>query len=134
MSTQQPFPLPETAFWQEVEAGRLTFQRCNVCGHAWLPERQVCPNCWSPDSAREAASGKAKVVSWVVYRIAYHEAFKEKLPYNVAIVELDEGPRMVSNLVNLDGWDGPVADQPCELTIEEDLGRRIPRFRLLPGS
>ena len=63
-----------------------------------------------------------------------HEAFKGSLPYNVAIVELAEGPRMVTNLTNLEGWDGPVADRPCELVIEEDLGRRIPRFRLLAES
>ena len=134
MSAALPFPLPETAFWQAVEEGRLTFQRCAACGHAWLPERQACPNCWSLEATREQASGRARVVSWVVYRIAYHEAFKDRLPYNVAIVELTEGPRMVTNLTNLEGWSGPVADSPCELVIEEDFGRRIPRFRLLAES
>ncbi len=132
MNETLPFPLPETPFWEALEGGSLTFQRCDSCGHAWLPERQACPNCWSLAAHRETASGRARVVSWVVYRIAYHAAFKDRLPYNVAIVELAEGPRMVTNLTNLDGWDGPVADQPCELVIEEDLGRRIPRFRLLP--
>ncbi len=131
MSGEPPFPLPESAFWQALEDGRLSFQRCGDCGHAWLPERQACPQCWSASSSREVASGKARVISWVVYHIAYHEAFKDRLPYNVAIVELAEGPRMITNLVNLEGWQGSPADQACELTIEEDLGRRIPRFRLV---
>lgn len=129
--SDQPFPLPESPFWQAVEAGRLTFQRCRACGHAWLPERQACPNCWALESERETASGQAKVVSWVVYHVAFHPAFEGRLPYNVAIVELAEGPRMVSNLVNLEGWTGPVADAPAELVIQEDFGRRIPRFRLV---
>jgi len=134
MSAAAPFPRPETPFWQELEAGRLTFQRCVACGHAWLPERQCCPSCWAEDIRRETASGKARVVSWVVYHIAYHEAFKDRLPYNVALVELDEGPRLVSNIVNLEGWEATVVDRPCELVIEEDLGRQIPRFRLLATS
>jgi uncharacterized protein len=130
MSAALPFPLPETAFWKAVETGQLTFQRCEDCGRAWLPERQVCPNCWSPRSKRERSSGQGRVVSWVVYHIAYHEAFKNRLPYNVAVVELTEGPRMVTNLTNLDGWSGPVTDARCELVIEEDLGRKVPRFQL----
>ena len=55
MSAALPFPLPETAFWQAVEEGRLTFQRCTACGHAWLPERQACPNCWSLEATRGPA-------------------------------------------------------------------------------
>lgn len=131
MTRGQPFPLPESPFWQAVEQGRLTFQRCRACGHAWLPERQACPVCWTADSDRETASGKARVVSWVVYHVAFHPAFEGRLPYNVAIVELAEGPRMVTNLVNLEGWAGAVADAPAELVIQEDFGRRIPRFRLV---
>lgn len=127
----RPFPLPETAFWQALEQDRLTFQRCKACGHAWLPERQACPRCWTLESDREQASGRGRVVSWVIFHTAFHEAFKERLPYNVAIVQLAEGPRLVSNLTNLEDWTGPVADNACELVIEEDLGRRIPRFRLL---
>jgi uncharacterized OB-fold protein len=79
----------------------MTFQRCAECGHAWLPTREECPKCWSPDWRREEASGEAKVVSWVVYHTAFDKRFAERLPYNVALVELAEGPRMITNLVEI---------------------------------
>lgn len=129
--TGQPFPLPESDYWKAIESGRLTFQRCSHCAHAWLPDRQACPNCWQANSTREQASGKATVVSWVVYHVAFHPAFEGRLPYNVAIVQLAEGPRMVTNLTNLAGWSGSIADAPVELDMQEEFGRRIPRFRLV---
>lgn len=100
------FPLPEPTpisqpYWDALKQGRLTFQRCRKCSHAWLPPRAECPQCLSAEWDWTAATGKGRVVSWVIYHHAYHEAFKGKLPYNVALVELDEGPKMYSNLVGI---------------------------------
>ena len=58
--------------------------------HAPLPKTGVV---WRP------AEGSGKMVSWVVFRVAYHEAFKDKVPYNVALVELKEGPRLISSVL-----------------------------------
>src|SRR4026207_2505271 len=101
------FPLPEPTplsqpYWDALKHGRLTFQRCRNCGHAWLPPRAECPECLASEPERATAAGKGRVISGVIYHHAYHETFKERLPYNVALVELDEGPRLITNIVNPD--------------------------------
>lgn len=114
-----------------LEEERLTFQRCLDCGHAWLPARSECPNCWSSAHRRERAGGGATVVSHVTFHVAFDPRFKERTPYNVALVELDEGPRMVTNIVDLpDGVD--VVGRRASLVFESDMGRKLPRFRLEP--
>ena len=59
----------------------------------------ACPACLSTGLGWEWASGRAKVVSWIVYHRAYADHLVDRLPYNVAIVALDEGPRMVTNIL-----------------------------------
>lgn len=131
---EAPAPTPAETHRAALDDRRLTFQRCKACNHAWLPAREECPNCWSAEWAFQEAKGTAQVVSWVVYHTAFDKRFSEKLPYNVAVVELTEGPRMVTNLVDLpEGED--VIGKPVALAFEEDLGRQLPRFRLAgPGN
>jgi uncharacterized OB-fold protein len=73
---------------------------------------------------------RGKLVSWVIFHTAFHEAFEKRLPYNVAVVELVEGPRLITNIVNLPGSDQDVTDQPVNLAIETDHGKALPRFKL----
>ena len=126
------FPQPEPIelgrpFWQSLRDGALTFQRCGACGKGWLPARAHCPGCLSPQWTRERASGRARLISWVVYRMAYHPAFEGRLPYTVAVVELEEGPRMISNIVRADPQTLRI-DQPLSLVIEQETGVSVPRF------
>jgi uncharacterized protein len=121
---------PRNAYWHSLERGRLRFQRCAVCENNWLPPRTECPRCWSAEWVWEEASGEARVVSWVVYHTAFHEAFKGRLPYNVAVVELAEGPRLVTNLIEPVDPTEDVIDRRCTLAIERDHDRALPRFRL----
>ena len=125
------YPLPQVTaltkpYWDALDQGHLVFQRCSACAHAWLPARQECPKCLGPDVGWEKAGGGGKVVSWVVYHSAYHDAFKDRLPYVVAIVELDEGPRLISNFI------GPRellrGDMPVALAIEREQGFALARF------
>jgi len=122
---------PSSAYWGYLEGGQFRFQHCRACANAWLPARSQCPKCWSPDWEWEDASGGGRVVSWVVFHTAFHEAFKERLPYNVAVVELEEGPRLITNLTNLQDAPGDVTDKPVRLVIERDMDRALPRFRLV---
>jgi uncharacterized OB-fold protein len=92
----------EDHFNAALRAGRLEYQRCTACRHSWLPARAACPACLSPSSKWEQASGRATVVSWIVYHRAYAEHLSQAVPYNVAIVALEEGPRMITNIL-----DGP---------------------------
>ena len=78
------------------------------------------------------ASGRGRLVSWVIYHTAYHAAFENRLPYNVSLVELQEGPRLLTNIV--DANEAPnftlVADAPVELKIEWEGDVALARFRL----
>jgi uncharacterized protein len=125
-------PAPELSdlsrpFWDALKQGALSFQRCKACGHAWLPARSECPQCLAGDWQRESAQGGASLVSWVVYRMAYHPAFEARLPYTVAVVQLDEGPRMISNVVGADATSLRI-DQRLRLVLEAEADVMVPRF------
>jgi uncharacterized OB-fold protein len=100
VSLPLPVPTPLTEpYWRAIAEGRLDFQRCPHCGHAWLPAREECPACLKDGPAWETSSGKGEIVSFVVYHVAYDPSFEGRLPYDVAVVRLDEGPRLVTNVV-----------------------------------
>lgn len=84
-------------YWAGLREGRLRYQACS-CGHAWLPPRAICPSCLGSSWEWRDAQGGGVIKSWVVYHVAYHPQFKERLPYNVAIVKLDEGPQLITNI------------------------------------
>lgn len=120
-------PLTEP-YWTGLAEGELRYQRCRSCGNAWLPAREECPRCLADDWVWKPASGRGRIISWVVYHQAFHPAFADRLPYNVAVVELDEGPRLITNIL------APEADlaieRPVALEIEQESGVSVPRFRL----
>jgi uncharacterized OB-fold protein len=133
------FPPPERtgpagAYWDALDAGRHTFQRCRVCANAWLPPRNECPHCLNDDWRWEDASGDARLISWVVFHTAFHPAFKGKLPYTVAVVELAEGPRLISNITGAADPEALRIDQPLRLQIEHEHGVAIPRYRPLENG
>ena len=66
-------------------------------------------------------------MSWVVYRHAYDPAFEARLPYTVAVVQLDEGPRLISNVVGVDAASLRI-DQRLRLAIEDEIDFKVPRF------
>ncbi len=85
--------------------------------------------CWKAEWQWTDASGRGRVVSWVVYHHAYHPEFKDRLPYNVALVELDEGPRLITNVVKL-GNRKLAIEHPVKLCIESEHGVALARFEL----
>lgn len=119
---------PSAAYRTALDERRLVFQHCRQCAKAWLPPREECPHCWSPDWAWQEASGQASVVSYVIYHTAFDKRFADKLPYNVAIVELAEGPRMVTNLIDMPA--GDVIGRSATLAFSERFDRELPCFRL----
>ena len=125
------FPAPKTnalaaPYWKALDEDRLVFQRCRACSHAWLPARGECPRCLAREAQWETASGAARLVSWVIYHHGYHEYYAARLPYNVAVVELAEGPRLISNVV--DAGEALRIDMPLRLVIQREAGVALARF------
>ena len=116
-------------YWDALRQGRLTFQHCRTCGNNWLPARGECPKCLEGDWLWREASGNATLISWVVFHRAFHPAFADRLPYNVAVVELAEGPRLITNII-VDDAETLVIDQPLTFVPAEEQGHGIARFAL----
>jgi uncharacterized protein len=115
-------------YWQALESGQLNFQRCTSCHLAVLPARTECPRCLQATLEWQQASGAATLISWIVYHHSFHPAFAARLPYTVAVVELSEGARMVTNIVGIDDPERLQIDMPLILTIEREDGIAVPRF------
>jgi uncharacterized OB-fold protein len=86
-------------FWEACREGRLSLQQCGDCAHIRYPISHVCPRCLSAAFAWTPMSGRATVFSYIVFHRAYHPGFAQDVPYNVALVQLEEGPRLYSNIV-----------------------------------
>jgi uncharacterized OB-fold protein len=108
-----PVPSPESApFWKAAREHRLLVPRCNTCGKSWFPPSQLCPHCLSGDTGWIEASGRGHVFSFVVFHRVYHPAFTDEVPYVVAVVELEEGPRMLTNVIGV-----PPVDVRCNMPV-----------------
>ncbi len=127
-----PIPAPVRyldfeGFWKGIDDGYLAFQKCGSCG-AWChPPTPVCPDCHSLERTWQKVSGKGVVHSWVTYHDSPHPAFEA--PFTVVLVELAEGLRIVSNLVDVPLGDIEIG-MPVVLTIET-VGQNLhlPKFK-----
>ena len=126
-----PKPLPEAddssrPFFEGAMEGHLVLMKCSSCGAFRLPSRHHCDDCLSPDFAWVAASGRGTVRTFGVMHQKYHPGFE--LPYNVTVVELEEGPRLPTNLVGIANSDIRVG---MKVTVDwerhEDVA--LPKFR-----
>jgi uncharacterized OB-fold protein len=88
-------------FWREAGQGRLSFQKCSRCGYLRWPAAAICPECWSEVFEWTPVSPEGEVWSFGIYERAFSKAFEDDLPYVVALVSLDAGPQMISNIVDL---------------------------------
>ncbi|HTH28498.1 MAG TPA: OB-fold domain-containing protein [Sphingobium sp.] len=99
MPRKLPSPTPETLhFWQGCQAGELRLQRCVACRETYFPPRPFCPRCASREVEVYAASGRARLYSYVINHRPRPDMGTE--PYAIAVVELAEGPRLMTNIVN----------------------------------
>lgn len=126
-------PLPpittlNTPFWEGTKIGELRLQTCNDCGKRWYPPSTHCPGCLSRDWEWKAVSGRGKVWSWVRFHQRYFAAFADDLPYNVTLVELEEGVMMMSRLERIND-DQIVCDMPVKVAFHEATGEQsVPYF------
>lgn len=127
----KPLPEPDEAsrpFFDGAREGRLMLMKCLACGTFRLPSRSHCDRCLSPELEWVAASGRGKVRTFAIMHQRYHPAFAGDIPYNVTVVELDEGPRLPTNIVGIPSSEIRVG---MEVVVDwehhEDV--TIPKFR-----
>ncbi len=116
-------------FWEAARDNRLIIQKCRDCDkHIFYP-RIACPHCFSDNVEWVPASGKGTVYSYTVVEANAPSAFMNDVPYVVAVVKLEEGVQMLSNIVGCD----PVevkCDIPVEVTFEKlDDEFTLPKFK-----
>lgn len=107
MTAMSMYPTPASLwdtypFWDALRDHELRLQRCSDCGSWRFPPRPYCAACRSAKAGWEQVSGQGVVYTWTVCHPPVLPAFAERAPYNAVVVQLDEGPFLVSNLV---GWD-----------------------------
>ena len=107
MTTEYTKPLPVAAneelsqpFWDATKRHQLVLPHCNACSTTFFYPRERCPECLSGDLSWVDAGGKGKVFSYTIVEQPVNRAFIEDVPYIYAIIQLDEGPRMPSNVVD----------------------------------
>jgi uncharacterized OB-fold protein len=123
-----PRPTPETQhFWDGTADGELRLQRCGACDSMYFPPQPICPRCANDDVEVVRASGRGTLYSYV---ITHRAAPGFEAPYVIAEVELEEGPRLLTNLVGLepDPEQLPL-DLPLEVTFETFGDVTLPLFQ-----
>ncbi|MFJ8816304.1 Zn-ribbon domain-containing OB-fold protein [Amycolatopsis thermoflava] len=89
-------------YWEAYRDGRFVIARCGACGRVHHYPRPYCPFCWSGDVAPWPASGRATLYTYSVVYLNDLPPFRERLPYVAAMVELEEGPRLMTTVVGCD--------------------------------
>ena len=127
-----PVATPETAhYWEGTARGELLLQRCVACATPYFPPQPFCPACSSDDVEVVRAAGSGTLHSYVITHLA---APGFEAPYVLAVVELDEGPRLLTNLVDVEpDPDALVLDTPVEVVFEPVGEVVLPMFRPRAG-
>lgn len=127
MTTQPEYkkPLPRGAnpphtkpFWEAAKNHQLVLPRCTKCSRYHFYPREECPHCFSKELEWVPASGKARLYSYTIIRQPINPSFADDVPYPFAMVQMDEGVRMISNIVGI-GVDQLKVDMPLQVHFED---------------
>lgn len=123
-----PVPTPETQhFWEGTALGELRLQRCRACATTYFPPQAFCPACSADDIELVRSSGRGSLYSYVITHLA---APGFDAPYVIAVVELDEGPRLLTNIVGVEpDPDALPLDLPVEVVYDLVGQITLPMFR-----
>lgn len=120
MSYAKPLPVADSEtrpFWDACQSGKLTIQRCISCGHVRFPPTRFCSKCRSAECEWIESKGQGRVFSWIVVRHPVpRDVYAKDVPYVVALIELDEGVRIPSNIVDCTPED-VTAGMPVSVTF-----------------
>ena len=130
---QPRFPEPHTApYWEGAKHGELKYQQCNACNEVVFTPRLHCTTCGSADLGWKTSRGQGTVYTYSVVRQNRNPRFADLGAYAVAYVDVDEGFRMLTNIV---GVDNPTEDIECGMRVQVEFEQQdegeypIPVFR-----
>ena len=130
-----PKPTPDTQpFWDGTAAGELRIQRCQTCARHYFYPRPSCPHCGGDDVEWVRATGRATLYSYVInHRPA--PGFEGEGPYAIAVVELEEGVRMMTNIVGVDNTpENLPLDMELQVVFEQRGDVTVPLFEPAGGA
>ena len=128
-----PIPTADEAsepFFRGAKERRLMLLRCAGCGRHRMPGRERCADCWSTNAEWVQASGRGKLYTFGIMHQQYHPAFAGAIPYNFALVELEEGPRLVTSIVDCPNEELRV-DMPVQ-AVFDDVSEETTLVRFRP--
>jgi uncharacterized protein len=129
-------PLPKVdevnrPFWEATRRGELHLQRCKDCRQVWYPATTNCPKCLSTNFEWSAMSGRGTVWSFIVYYHCWHKGFENDIPYNVAMIQLEEGPIVITNIINVQN-DSITVGMPVRVVFEHAT-EQVTLFKFTPA-
>lgn len=137
MINQRPLPKPDQdslVYWEGARRHELLLQQCDSCQRFRFYPRSLCPYCFSEKFEWRKSAGLGSVYSFTVIHRAPFPAFREKVPYVLALIELSEGVRMMTNIVGCDPSTVEIG-MPVEVTFEDVTEEiTLPQFKPLPAS
>ena len=136
MTTEYKKPLPRPAnpeltkpFWEAAKRHELVIPRCKKFDHFFFYPREVCPVCFSTELEYAPVSGNGRLHSFTVVHQPGNPAFNDDAPYIYAVVQLDEGPRMISNMVECSIEDAKI-DMPVTVVFDDVTPEwTLPKFK-----
>jgi len=136
IETSQGWPMPvlddlNRPLFEGMKEGKVMVQKCDDCSTWLAPSAFICEACGSENVPWVEASGKGELYTYVVYHRAYAPEFESMVPYNVALIELEEGPRVLANIVG-------IANEDLEIGLAlkpvfQEVAEGLPLLRFEPA-
>ncbi|GJH27049.1 Zn-ribbon domain-containing OB-fold protein [Caballeronia novacaledonica] len=138
MENTPPLPSPianadSLPYWNAARERRLLIRKCTACEALHFMPRYLCPVCWSDHLEWIDSKGTGEVHSFTIIRRAPISAFAARSPYVVALIELDEGPRMMANIIGEDALSVRIGDRVSVTFEERGDGAMVPQFNRMPA-
>lgn len=136
MQETVPLPLPvpnadSLPYWNAARECRLVIRKCTACGSMHFMPRYLCPVCWSDQLEWVDSRGTGSIHSFTIIRRAPVSAFAVRVPYVVALIDLDEGPRMMANVIGDDALSAHIGARVSVAFEDRGDGAMLPQFNLV---
>ena len=134
MSYKKPIPVPQGEsdyYWEKAKKEELWLRKCNECQETYFYPRDISPCCFSKDTSWIQATGRAKLFTYGIVHRAPHAGFVDDVPFVTAIVQLEEGPKMATNIVMQDPTPEKLQiDMPLEVVFDSITDEiTLPKFK-----